>query len=161
MYYGRGMILITYVDNTLFFGADLKAIKQVISELEGLGYGPLTHKEGDKSTAFAFLGVSITPDPITKLLKLTQKRLIKKVLESTGMSDCRTCGPPSLITPPSQNRCSRASSKGTIELSIHYWHAHVTFVKRSPRNSVCCPPMCSIHPLPTRKPRRRSEVHIC
>jgi hypothetical protein len=98
MYYGRGMILITYVDDTLFFGPDLKAIEQVITELEELGYG-LTREEGDESTAFAFLGVSITPDPITKLVKLTQKGLIKKVLESTGMSDCRTRGSPSLITP--------------------------------------------------------------
>jgi hypothetical protein len=86
------------VDNTLFFGPGLKAIEQVITELEGLGNG-LTHKEGDGITAFAFLGVSITPDPITKLLKLTQKGLIKKVLESTGMSDCWTHGSPSLITP--------------------------------------------------------------
>jgi hypothetical protein len=36
MYYGRGMILLTYVDNTLFFGPDLKAIKKVFSSLEGL-----------------------------------------------------------------------------------------------------------------------------
>ena len=39
MYYGRGMILITYVDDTLFFGPDLKQIEKVISKLKGLGYG--------------------------------------------------------------------------------------------------------------------------
>ena len=39
MYYGRGMILITYVDDTIFSGPDLKHIKNVISELDGLGYG--------------------------------------------------------------------------------------------------------------------------
>ena len=39
MYYGRGMILIRCVDDTLFFGPDLKQIEKVISELEGLGYG--------------------------------------------------------------------------------------------------------------------------
>ena len=39
MYYGRGMILIIYVDHTLFFGPDLKQIEKVTSELEGLGYG--------------------------------------------------------------------------------------------------------------------------
>jgi hypothetical protein len=53
MYYGRGMILITYVDDTLFFGTDIKAIEKVISELEGLGYG-LTREEGNETTAFAF-----------------------------------------------------------------------------------------------------------
>jgi hypothetical protein len=52
MYFGRGMILITYVENTIFFGPDLSAIEQAIKELEGLGYG-LTREEGDGSTVFA------------------------------------------------------------------------------------------------------------
>jgi hypothetical protein len=39
MYSGRGMILLTYVDDILFFGPNLKAIKNVISNLEGLGTG--------------------------------------------------------------------------------------------------------------------------
>jgi hypothetical protein len=98
MYYGRGMILITYVDDTLFFGPDIKAIERVIAELEGLGYG-LTREEGDETTAFAFLGVSILPDPVTKMLKLTQKGLILKVLSATGMSDCNTKGSPALSSP--------------------------------------------------------------
>jgi hypothetical protein len=98
MYYGRGMIIITYVDDTLFFGPDLKAIENVITELEGLGYG-LTREEGDENTAFAFLGVSILPDPVTKMLKLTQKGLILKVLAATGMSDCNSRGSPALSTP--------------------------------------------------------------
>jgi hypothetical protein len=98
MYYGRGMILITYVDDALFFGPDLKAIEKVISELEGLDYG-LTREEGDETTAFAFLGVSILPNPITKMLKLTQKGLILKVLSATGMSECNTKGSPALSTP--------------------------------------------------------------
>jgi hypothetical protein len=98
MYYGRGMILITYVDDTLFFGPDLKAIEKVIAELEGLGYG-LTREEGDETTAFAFLGVSILPDPVTKMLKLTQRGLILKVLSATGMSDCNTKGSPALSAP--------------------------------------------------------------
>jgi hypothetical protein len=92
MYYGRGMIIITYVDDTLFFGPDLKAIKGVITKLKGLGYG-LTCKEGG---AIAFLGVTILPDPVSKQLKLTQKGLILKILEATGMSDCNTRGSPAL-----------------------------------------------------------------
>jgi hypothetical protein len=102
MYYGRGMILITYVDDTLFFGPDIKAIEKVISELEGLGYG-LTREEGDETTAFAFLGVSILPDPVTKMLKLTQRGLILKVLAATGMSECNTKGSPALSTPLGTN----------------------------------------------------------
>jgi hypothetical protein len=96
------MILITYVDDTLFFGPNLKAIENVIAELEGLGYG-LTQEEGDKTTAFAFLGVSILPDPVTKMLKLTQTGLILKVLTATGMSDCNSRGSPALSTPLGTN----------------------------------------------------------
>ena len=92
------MILITYVDDTLFFGPDLKQTKKVISELEGLGYG-LTREEGDESTAFAVLGVSITPDPVTKMLRLTQTGLIEKILRYTRMSECNTRGSPAISSP--------------------------------------------------------------
>jgi hypothetical protein len=66
----------------LFFGPNLKAIENIITKLKGLGYG-LTCEEGDETTAFAFLGVSILPDPVTKMLKLTQTGLILKVLAAT------------------------------------------------------------------------------
>jgi hypothetical protein len=112
MYYGRGMIIITYVDDTLFFGPDLKAIEEVISELEGLGYGP-TREEGNGNTAFAFLGVSILPDPVTKMLKLTQKGLILKVLAATGMSDCNTPGSPALSAPLGTNTPDGPQRKDT------------------------------------------------
>ena len=92
------MILITYVNDTLFFGPDLSKIEQVITELEELGYG-LTHEEGEASPAFAFLGVSILLDPITKMLKMTQTGLILKALAATGMCDCSTRGSPA-NTPP-------------------------------------------------------------
>ena len=68
-YYGCGMILITYVNDTLLFGPDVKKIEQTICELEGPGYG-LTREEGNKTKSFSFLGVSITPNPVTKLLRL-------------------------------------------------------------------------------------------
>ena len=97
MYYSRGLILITYVDDTLFFGPDLKKIEQKICKLEGLGYG-ITREEGDETTSFAFLGVSITPDPVTKLLRLTRGGLIQKILDATGMTDCNTKGSPSTIS---------------------------------------------------------------
>ena len=40
------MIIITYVDDTLFFGPDLVEIEKVIAELEATGYA-LTCEEGD------------------------------------------------------------------------------------------------------------------
>ena len=93
MYYGRGMILITYVDDTLFFGPDIKEIEKVIAELELAGYA-LTREEGDEETVFSFLGVSITPNPATKMVTLTQTGLIDKILAATGMTDCNTRGSP-------------------------------------------------------------------
>jgi hypothetical protein len=92
------MILITYVNDTLFVGPDLEKIEKVIKELEELGYG-LTREEGDEKTAFTFLAVSIMPDPITKMLHLTQEGLIKTILAATGMTDCNTRGPPSTTGP--------------------------------------------------------------
>jgi hypothetical protein len=72
MYYGREIILVTYANDTLFFRPDLKAIKGFSTELEGLGC-ELTHKKGDRATAFAFLGVSILSNSVTKQLKLGPK----------------------------------------------------------------------------------------
>ena len=92
------MILITYVNNILLFGTDLQKIEQTICELERLGYG-ITREEGDKTTAFAFLGVSITPDPVTKLLRLTQGGQIQNILDATGLTDCNTKGSLSTISP--------------------------------------------------------------
>ena len=98
MYYGCGIILITYVDNTLFFGPDLRNIEQTICELEGLGCG-LTREEGDETTAFVFIGAVVTPDPVTKLLCFTQGGLIQNILDATGMTDFNTKGSPSTISP--------------------------------------------------------------
>ena len=67
MYCEHEMILIMYVYYTLFFGQYPQDIEKVISELEKAGYA-LTNGYGYKPTVFSFLGVSITPDPITKLL---------------------------------------------------------------------------------------------
>jgi hypothetical protein len=94
MYYGRGMILITYVDDTLFFGPDIKAIEKVISDLELAGYA-LTREDGDEATVFSFLGVSLTPNQATKMVTLTQTGLIDKILEASGMTDCNVRGSPS------------------------------------------------------------------
>ena len=59
------MILITYVDDTLFFGPDLSEIKRAITDLEEAGFG-LTPEKGDAETAFAFLGINILMDPVLR-----------------------------------------------------------------------------------------------
>jgi hypothetical protein len=92
------MIIITYVDDTLFFGPDLAAIEKVIAELEAAEYA-LTREAGDEDNVFSFSGVSITPNKSTNMLTLTQTGLIEKVLAAVGMYDCNTRGSPSTMTP--------------------------------------------------------------
>lgn len=92
------MIVITYVDDTLFFGPDIAKIEKVITELEAAGYA-LTPEAGDEDNVFSFLGVSITPNKATNMLTLTQTGLIDKVRAAVGMSDCNTRGSPSTMTP--------------------------------------------------------------
>ena len=72
MYYGSSMILITYMYYTLFFGPELNAIEQIITEPEALIYG-LNREKEDGSTDFSFLGVSILLYPVTNMLKMIKK----------------------------------------------------------------------------------------
>ena len=97
IYYSRGMILITYVNDTLLFGPGIKDIEKVISELEGKGYG-ITCNEGYKTTAFDFLGVRIIHDLVTKILNLTQKKIIITFLSANKISECNTKGSLALST---------------------------------------------------------------
>jgi hypothetical protein len=92
------IIISTYVDDTLFFGPDIKEIEKVITELEADGYA-LTCEDGDEEMVFSFMGVSITSDKATKMTTLTQVGLIDKILEAIGMSDCNTRASPSTATP--------------------------------------------------------------
>jgi hypothetical protein len=78
MHCGRGMILITHVDDTLFFEPDVKAIEKVIVVLEKAGCA-LTREEGDEETVFSLSCVSITPNQATKMVTLAQTSLIDKI----------------------------------------------------------------------------------
>jgi hypothetical protein len=57
MFIGRGMVALSYVDDLLWFGPDLKEIDKVIQELKD-DKMPLTVEADD---AYAFLGVDISP----------------------------------------------------------------------------------------------------
>jgi hypothetical protein len=149
MYYGRGMMMIItyYVDDTLLFGPNVKEMEKVITELEGLGYG-LTREEGDKTTVFAFLGVSILLDPVMKKLKMTQKGLIKKVLASTGMSNCNTWGSPALSSPlgtdadgPPHHKDSWnfASAVGMLMYLLSNAHSEIQFSVHQCAHFTHCP----------------------
>jgi hypothetical protein len=101
VYYGRGITLVTYVDDVLFFGPDDKIINQTISDLESAGFA-LTREEVDADNVFSFLGVQIketTDANGQKHISMLQDGLIDKVLSTVGMLECNPRRSPSLVTP--------------------------------------------------------------
>ena len=72
-------ICLVYVDDTLFFSPDPKYIKEAIEKLKGRGM----ELEPEDSVA-GFLGVHIERDEREGTIKLTQKGLIKRVIDALG-----------------------------------------------------------------------------
>ncbi len=96
IYFGNGMVLILYVDDLLAFGPDAEAIEKVITKLKADGYD-LTMEESTKE-AFAFLGIDLEFLDDGKI-KFTQHGLIKKILEATGMTECKPVTTPATLNP--------------------------------------------------------------
>ena len=96
VYYGRGMAIVVYVDDVLFFGPDGDAMEVVINELQSDGFELKREKSGD-DTAYNFLGIHISETD--GVIKLTQHGLIKKFLATVGMTDCNAKQTPCSTTP--------------------------------------------------------------
>ena len=81
---GHGIVVVCWVDDCLFFGPDKAKINDTIQKLQDMGY-TLT-KEDTEKDVFTFLGVTLNRygDDIV----LSQHNLIKKVLMTTGWSEC-------------------------------------------------------------------------
>ena len=78
------MIMITYEDDCLFFGPDIKEIQKFIKELENNGYN-LTREDGDEDIVLSLLVGSIKPEKDSNMLVLNQIGFINKILEKVGM----------------------------------------------------------------------------
>lgn len=105
VYYGRGITLVTYVDDVLFFGPDSSSIDQTINDLEQHGF-KLTREDTESLDVYSFLGVQVNKGIDangSSFIRLTQDGLIDKVLEATGMKDCNSKRSPSLISPLGTN----------------------------------------------------------
>ena len=72
VFYGQGMVVLSYVDDCLFFGPDAGEIDKVIQDLKKQGMG-LTVETG---SAYAFLGVDVEPNEDGGF-KMSQTGLIK------------------------------------------------------------------------------------
>lgn len=74
-------ICLVYVDDTLFFSPDPKYIEEAIEKLRARGM----ELEPEDSVA-GFLGVHIDRDERNGTIKLTQKGLIKRIIEALGVT---------------------------------------------------------------------------
>ena len=94
LFYGRGFMILVYVDDCLFFGPDESKIDEFIQELLDDGMA-LTKEDGD---AFHFLGVEVK-DHQNGTLELRQVGLIEKVLKTMGMTNGNRKKTPASRTP--------------------------------------------------------------
>jgi hypothetical protein len=100
MMFGRGMIVLIYVDDCLFFGPDGAKIDAFVNELEkGKGGMPgmaLTREDDD---VYHFLGVSVDSNQKSGKVLLTQRGLIDKVLRTVGLDASSRKKTPASSTP--------------------------------------------------------------
>ena len=94
VFYGRGMVVLSYVDDCLFFGPDAGEIDKVIQDLKKQGMG-LTVETG---SAYAFLGVDVEPNEDGGF-KMSQTGLIKKILKTVDMQDSNSKATPAASVP--------------------------------------------------------------
>jgi histone deacetylase 1/2 len=95
LFFGKGVICLSYVDDVLFFSKSKGKIDNLISSLKD----EFKLTEEDSGDAFDFLGVSIKRHHDTGEVELTQTGLINKVLAATGMSECNAKSTPAASTP--------------------------------------------------------------
>ena len=88
MFIGDDMILLTYVDDVLFFGKSSSKIEAKIKAIQARGF-----KLTVEDDVYAFLGVEVHKLP-TGEIELKQSGLISKVLALCGMKDCNTKATP-------------------------------------------------------------------
>ena len=95
-FFGHGMIILTYVDDCLFFAKSQKDIDRVVKQLRSKM--ELT-EEDPGSDVFSFLGVEVKTDKDTGEVELLQKGLIDKILKTCGMADCNGKATPAGAAP--------------------------------------------------------------
>jgi hypothetical protein len=97
MYCGDGVIVLTYVDDCLFFGKDKTKIDRKIQNIQASGL-----KLTVEDDIYAFLGVEVIRKENGQV-ELLQRGLIDKVLFTCGMTNCNTKATPCYQTPLGTN----------------------------------------------------------
>ena len=100
MLFGRGMIVLIYVDDCLFFGPDGAKIDAFVNELEKgnkeMAGMALTREDHD---VYHFLGVSVNSNQKSGRVLLTQRGLVDKVLRTVGLDASSKKKTPASSTP--------------------------------------------------------------
>jgi hypothetical protein len=94
LYFRDGVVILTYVDDCLFFARDKRQIDDVLSAIRTKSKLQFTIEDD----AFTFLGVELkTHDDGT--VEFLQKSLIEKILKHCNMTTCNTKSTPANQTP--------------------------------------------------------------
>jgi hypothetical protein len=151
MFVGDGMVVLTYVDDLLFFGGpEADRIDALIKSIKERGY-ELTVEED----VYAFLGVEVIRHS-TGEIEMKQTGLINKVLATCGMTDCHAKATPCNQTPlgtdllgaPVTGKFEYASAVGMlmylssnsrpdIQFAVHQCARFTHFPKKSHEDAIC------------------------
>lgn len=143
IYFGRGMILILYVDDLLISGPDPDLIDELIKEIQR--DFEITREEAGQD-AFHFLGIEVKFRPDGKIT-FTQHGLIEKLLETTGMKECNACRTPATPTPlgtdangpPFEEQWKYASAVGMMLYLASHAYPEIQFAVHQCARFTHCP----------------------
>ena len=92
-------MVLNYCDDQIWLSPDNSLIEEHVSKLKALGYDLTIEPEGDM---FGFLGIEFRQ--IGKTIELTQKGLIEKVINYTGLKDSKPQPTPANTAPLGTNK---------------------------------------------------------
>lgn len=99
LYFGHGMAVLTYVDDCIFFGRDLRKIDAIITKLREKFDLTVEESQVEDQDVFAYLGVEVQVNKTTGEMTFLQQGLIDKVLRVTNMEACNAKPTPAATTP--------------------------------------------------------------
>jgi len=99
LYFGHGMAVLTYVNDCIFFGRDLRKIDAIIAKLREKFELTVEESQVEDQDVFAYLGVEVQVNKATGEMTFLQQGLIDKVLQVTNMQECNAKATPATTTP--------------------------------------------------------------
>jgi hypothetical protein len=94
LYFRDGLVILTYVDDCLFFAKDKRQIDELLESIRTKSDLKFTIEDD----AFTFLGVELKTHS-DGTVEFLQKGLIEKILKSCNMTECNTKSTPANQTP--------------------------------------------------------------